>query len=196
MTDAHTSEDFQMTRTTVVRGLGLVGIVGGALWIAFGILAALRAPGGPGGARDVDDLTPLIALGLLLFVASLFGLYLRQGQHWPTWANVALIASALGGAETGLALFLGWPWSVVLFGYFALACGLLVTGLLLIQAGPASRLHTLLLPMVGLSLLLFNTEDWRALFGAAAGVFIITLASLLLAASSSSQSQGEPSVAA
>src|SRR5262245_59505183 len=36
--DEHSQENFQMAQTTLVRALGMAGLVGGALWVAAGVI--------------------------------------------------------------------------------------------------------------------------------------------------------------
>jgi hypothetical protein len=165
-----------MNPNQISRGLALAGLVGGAILVAFGLLAALRPAGvlnGP--SRDVDSLIPLLALGLLGAAALCAWLYWRRSE-WPRAARLSLLAAALGGLEVVgcWALNIGWPWWVI--GYLALGLALLVAGAVLLALSPAARAEGVLCALAGLSLLLTNFEDARVLLLAAAGVWLIALA--------------------
>ena len=178
-----------MAKTTLVRGLAIAGVVGGALWIAFSVLANMRPAGIPGGGyRDVDDLIPLIGIAWMLLSLGLIGLYLRHSERWPVAAKAMLIIGALGGTEVFLCFLLNIGWPAWVFGWFGLIGGVLLSGLALL-ALPAERSWAILLITIALGLFIFNFEDWRVLFGALAGIFIIVLSALLLVGSLYRQSE-------
>lgn len=181
--DEHSQENFQMAKTNLARLLAIAGIVGGALWVAFGVLSAMRRPGiinGP--SRDLDDLGMLMGIGIGLAAVYLLGLALRQAAAWRAGARLAILVAALGAAEAVLCFVFGIEWPYWVFGYMALAVGTLLGGVLLMTQ-PETRPWAIPLLATGLCLLLFNSEDWRALFFAAAGIGLIALSAISLAGS-------------
>ena len=83
LADEHPREGFQMAKTNLIRVLTLAGIVGGALWIAAGVLLWTRPPGLSAGYREADDLMPLLFLGMGCLAAGLPGIFLGPGRQWP-----------------------------------------------------------------------------------------------------------------
>jgi hypothetical protein len=177
--DQHAQETLRMAKTNLIRGLALAGLVGGALWIAYGVLQSMRPAGVLGGApRDGGDLFTLFGVGALLLAALLAGLRMWRGAGWPAAARLFLLIGALGGAEIGVCMIagIGWPWFVL--GYYAIAFSLPVVGVTL-YGQPEGRLWTVPLITAGVCLLLFNSEDWRALFAAGAGICVVLFSNLI-----------------
>ena len=194
VTDEHAQEEFQMVKTNLIRVLAVAGIVGGALWVAFGIMANMLPAGVDGGAfRDVDGLIPLLGMAWMLLTLGLIGLYLRYSERWPMVAKLSLIVGILSGTEVFVCFLFNIGWPVWVFGWFGLIGGLLLSGLALLTL-PAERSWAGMLILIALSLFFFNFEDWRVLFGAGAGILMIALSARLLAGSLNRQN--EPPLAA
>lgn len=106
-----------MAKTNLIRGPAIAGLIGGALWIAFSVLANMRPAGVPGGAyRDVDDLAPLLLLGLGLGAAGLLGIYLRPARGWPTPSRFMLLLAAAGGLWAAFSPLFTTNWGVMMSG--------------------------------------------------------------------------------
>jgi hypothetical protein len=195
VTDEHAQEDFQMAKTTLIRILAVAGIVGGALWIAFSVLANMRAPGVAGGAsRNADDLLPLFFTGALGLAIGLLGVYLHSAGRWAAPPRLTLLVSLAGLAWSFVSsVIFKANFYVWIAGWFTFMLGALLTGLLLI-AHSATRQWAILFVALAITTFLFNLEDWRVLFGAAAGIVSIAISTLVL--SSTFNHQSEPAVAA
>lgn len=192
--DEHSQEEFQMAKTTLIRGLAIAGLIGGALWIAFSVLANMRPAGVPGGAyRDVDDLTPFLLFGVGLGAAGLLGIYLRPARSWPTPSRFMLLLAVAAGLWTAFSPLFTTNFFVMLAGFLVQIGGLSLAGLMLL-AQPATRQWAILFIALAVTMFMFNTEDSRALFGAVAGILNIALFALLLGGSLNRQS--EPPLAA
>ena len=178
--DEHAQEDFAMARTQFARGLALGGFAAGALWIVCAALANMRPPGivdGP--ARNLDDIGVLLIGGLPFLAAGLLGAYLRLASRWPVPAKAALLL-ALAGALWGAALspLIDDYFFLFVSGFFVMDLCLLLTGLVLWMQRDMQR-HAALFAGIGACCLLFNTEDVRVLFAAAAGLLMIALSALV-----------------
>jgi hypothetical protein len=178
--DEHAQEDFAMARTQIARALSLGGFAAGMLWIAYALLANMRSPGilnGP--SRDLDDIGLLFYAGFPFLAASLVAAYLRVAAAWPAQTRLALLL-ALGGILWILLLspLRDSNWFVFVMGYFVMDIGLLLTGMLL-WTRRAMQPYAALFIGIGVCCLLFNTEDTRVLFAAAAGMLIIALSALV-----------------
>ena len=192
--DEHAQEKFQMAKTNLARLLSVAGIVGGAMWIAFGVLQFIRTPGVTGGAsRQADDPGLLLVLALGLVSAGLVGVAMRPARDWPAAARGLLLLAVAGGLWTPLTSLLTENWFVLIAGYFVMVIGLAIGGLLLVTS-PAHRRWAALFVALGATMLLFNTEDWRALFGVVTGILAIVVSALAL--SSALNRPSEPPVAA
>ncbi len=186
--DEHLQEEFQMAKTTLIRILAVAGIVGGALWIAAGIMLFMRAPGGPGGYRESNDLTPLLLFGVGLSSAGLLGIYLRPAGSWPTPSRFLLLLAVAGGLWTTFSPLFTTNFFVMLAGMLVQIGGLSLVGLML-MAQPATRQWAILFIALAVTMFMFNIEDWRALFGAVAGILMIAISALLLSGSLNRQSE-------
>ena len=178
-----------MAKTNLVRILAVAGIVGGALWIAAGVMLFMRAPGIPGGAyRNTDDLTPLLFNAFGLGAAGLLGIYLHPARSWPTPSRFMLLLAVAGGLWAAFSPLFTTNWGVMMSGAWVHAGGLSLAGLMLL-AQPATRQWAILLIALPVTMFMFNTEDWRALFGAVVGILDIALFALLLGGSLNRQSE-------
>jgi hypothetical protein len=193
--DEHAQEDFAMARTQIARVLSLGGVVAGTLWIAYALLANLRPPGilnGP--ARDLDDIGLLFIAGFPFLAASLIAAYLRLATAWPASIKLAMLL-AVGGIVWILLLspIRDDYWMVFVLGYFIMDIGFLLAGILLWTQRGVQPYASLFIG-TGLCCLLFNTEDTRVLFAAAAGMLIIALSVLVF--QGAPKRQGEPPLSA
>lgn len=192
--DEHAQENFYMAKTNLVRLLALAGIVGGALWIAFGVILSMRAPGIPGGAyRQADDVAPLVIFGVGLVSAGLLAVALRPARMWPVVTRGLLLLAVAGGLWVSASSFFTSNFLVFLAGFLGQSAGLALAGLSLLRSA-ARRPWAVLLVALAASMFLFNTEDWRAVFGVAAGILVIVISALAL--SRALDRQSEPPVAA
>jgi hypothetical protein len=189
VSDEHAQEDFQMAKTNLIRVLAIAGIVGGALWIAFGVLANMRPAGVPGGAyRATDDLLTLFFLGALGLAAGLLGVYLHSAGRWATPPRLTLLVSLAGVAWSfATTVIFKTNFYVWVGGWFTFMLGALFTGLLLI-ANPTARQWAALFITLAVTTFLFNFEDWRVLFGVVAGIVVIVISALTLSSSLNRQS--------
>jgi hypothetical protein len=191
MADEHSQENFQMAKTTLIRVLAVAGIVGGALWIASGVMLFMRAPGIPGGEADYP--LPLIAFGPV--TAGLLGVYLHRARSWPSASKFTLLLAVAGGLwATFIPLFITNFWIVMMLGFLVQIGGLSFVGLILL-AQPATRQWAILFIALAAAMFMLNGEEnWRGLFVAVAGILYIALFALLLGGSLNHQS--EPPLAA
>lgn len=191
MADEHSQENFQMAKTTLIRVLAVAGIVGGALWIASGVMLFMRAPGIPGG--EADYLLPLIAFGPV--TAGLLGVYLHPARSWPIASKFTLLLAVAGGLwATFIPLFITNFWLVMMLGFLVQIGGLSLVGLMLL-AQPATRQWAILFIALAVTMFMLNGEEnWRGLFVAVAGILYIALFALLRGGSLNRQS--EPPLAA
>jgi hypothetical protein len=193
--DEHAEEDFAMARTQLARVLSIAGFAAGALWIAYALLANMRAPGilnGP--SRDLDDIGILFIAGFPFLAASLIAAHLRLATVWPASIKLVILL-AVGGIVWILLLspIRDDYWTVFVTGYFIMDIGFLLAGILLwTQRG--MQPYAALFSAIGVCCLLFNTEDMRVLFAAAAGILIIALSALIF--QGMSNRQGEPPLSA
>lgn len=194
VTDEHAQEEFQMAKTNLIRMLAIGGMVGGALWIAFSVLANMRAPGTLGGDyRNADDLLPLFFIGALGLAVGLLGVYLHSAGRWTAPPRLTLLVSLAGVAWSfASTVIFKADFYVWIGGWITFMLGTLSTGLLLI-ANPTTRQWATLFVALAITTFLLNIEDWRVLFGAAAGIVTIAISALVLASSLSRRS--EPPVA-
>ena len=192
--DEHEQENFQMAKSTLRRVLAVAGLVGGALWVAYSVLLSLRAPGVAGGAyRETDDLGLLLALATGLAAAGLLSVNLGPARPWPVVTRGFLLLAAAGGLWTAFSPLFTENWMVFVAGYLVMMLCLMIGGFTLLSA-PANRRWAVLFIIWAASMFLFNTEDWRALFGIVTG--ILAVATSALALSSALNRQSEPPVAA
>ena len=179
-----------MAKTTLIRILAVAGIVGGALWIAFSVLANMRAPGIPGGGyRNADDLLPLFFIGALGLAVGLLGVYLHSAGRWTAPPRLTLLVSLAGVAWSfASTVIFKADFYVWIGGWFTFMVGALLTGLLLI-ANSMARQWAMLFVALAITTFLFNIEDWRVLFGAAAGIVAIAISALVLGSTLNRQSE-------
>lgn len=193
--DEHAEEDFAMARSQLARGMTLGGFIAGALWIAYALLANMRAPGildGP--SRDLDDIGILLIAGFPFLGAGLGAAYLRLAVTWSAPTKLTLLL-AIGGIVWIVLLspIRDDYWMVFVTGVFIMDIGLLLSGILLwTQRG--KQPYAALFLAIGVCCLLFNTEDMRVLFVAAAGILIIALSALIF--QGAPNRQGEPPLSA
>ncbi|MBI3244697.1 MAG: hypothetical protein HYZ49_20655 [Chloroflexi bacterium] len=192
--DEHSQENFQMAKTNLVRILAVAGIVGGALWVAFSVILFMRPPGIPGGAsQEASDFTPLLLFGVGLGTAGLLGAYLRPGRQWPILSRLMLLLGVAGGLWAVISPAFTNSFYIMLAGFLVQVGGLALAGLLLL-AQSASRQWAVLFIGLAAAMFMFNTEDWRALFGVVAGALVIAISAQVL--DGSLNGQNEPPVAA
>jgi hypothetical protein len=178
--DEHAQENFKMAKASLVRLLAGAGIVGGALWIAFGVLTALRPPGIPGGMyRDVDDIAPLLIAALGLGAAGLLGVVLAPGRGWHVATRVFVLLAAGGGLWSAVSPLFTDLWYVMIAGYMLQMLCLVGAGSTLVGAA-ATRSWAILFIVMALSMSSFNTEDGRAWLGVAVGALAIVISALVL----------------
>lgn len=188
VTDEHSQENFKMAKTNLIRGLAIAGMIGGALWIAASVLLLMRTNGN----RLANDLGPLLMIGTSFSSLGLLGVYLKPGQSWPALSKFTLVLAVAGGFWAAFSLLVVDNWLLMLVGYFVQVGGLIMTSLILLRS-IATRQWAVLFIVVAVSMFAFNTEDWRALFGAVAGIFTIVISALLL--DRALNRQGEPPIA-
>lgn len=195
LVDEHAEEDFMMARTKLARVLAIAGFAAGALWIAYGVLANMRTPGIPNGPyRNLDDIGILFIAGLPFLGVSMIATYLRLAAAWPMSTKLALLMAPAGVLWMLALSSIAENWWLVFFaGYLLMALGLLLTGGLLLVRH-AMQTHAALFAGIGFCCLLFNTEDMRVLFAAAAGILIIALSALVF--QGAPNRQGEPPLSA
>jgi hypothetical protein len=175
--DEHSQENFLMARTTLIRGLALAGLVGGALWVAAGVIGVLSGAGRS--LAGFDDLRTLFALGLGFGAAGLFGLYLHATGQWPARARLVLLAAAgLGVWAFVVSFFVTSLW-VMLAGLLAQAACLGLIGPML-WSQPLARHWVAACLLQAMAMAAFSIPGWQAFAGAAAGIFAVLLSAQLL----------------
>lgn len=187
--DAHIQEGGMTLRLHLIRVSALSGFASGALLIAYSLIANLRSPGIVNGPhRDLDDMEGWFPLGLLLFAVCLLGVYARLSRHWPARAKLTCWLALAGAALPWLWGLFRYDFLVFLMGYFLMSGGVLLTGVLMVRQQGMQR-FAWLLSGVGVSSLLFNSEDARVLFAVITGMLILALAVLLFAGAPADQNE-------
>lgn len=177
--DEHIQEKFQMARTAISRILALSGVIGGVVWVLFGVMLFITAPEVTGSLhREVDDLAPAILLGAGLGSAGLLGVYLHA-QGWPASSKFALLLAVAGGLWVIFSLPFTTNAYISLAGFLGQIASLILAGIPLL-ASPSTRRWAVLLIALAAAMFMFHTEDWRTLFGAAAGIFTIEISTRIL----------------
>jgi hypothetical protein len=166
----------------------LPALVGGALFVLWAALMAVRPPGGPWGYRPVDDLAPLLLLGILLIGAGWVARFARDGGRSGIAARVGfgigMAASAL--LVVSAVLMTVAPDTslmplVVIPGILLLIVGSVVFALASARAGTMWPLPAVSLIGASVLLLAANTEDWRAWLFAPYGLAWVLVGAVLLA---------------
>jgi hypothetical protein len=177
--DEHAREDFAMARPQLAKLLSIGGFVAGALWIAFALLANMRAEGMPGFAyRNLDDIIVMFFAALPFLAATYVAVYLRLASVWSAPAKITWLL-VIAGVLWMLVMspIKDEQWFVFIAGYFVMFVGLVLTGILLLTQRAMWSYAAIFLG-IGVSCVLFNTESNLVLFAAVAGMLFIALAAL------------------
>lgn len=188
--DQHAQEDFKMARLALSRAASIAGIVGGALWVAGGVMLLMRPPGVDGLFRASEDVIVLFVIGAVCFAAGLIAVFAGPGRGWPTLARLLLLIPAACAVYT-LVIWLipiSDNWMVRIAGMVMAMAAVTLAGVVLLVR-PETRGWGLLLTTQGVTELLFNTEDWRALFLSLSGLIIILVMSQLFQPDTGPRSQ-------
>lgn len=118
--------------------------------------------------RSGDDVWPILFAGIVAILAGLALLYLRRAWREGAWARAATVLLALGALVVA-------PWPLLLVGFFGLVLGLLASGIAGLRTGLFPRAESIAFLVAAVLLLLFNTEDDRALLFIPAGLLWIWL---------------------
>lgn len=180
--EQHAEEDMNVSIKVLIGMLSGAGLIGGALWILASILILQRPTGISSSTyRNVEDLLPLFFIGVQLFSMSLLGVFLLPGRQWELASRVLLLVAAGGGLTTGLlwqSQSAAADWGMLVMGMLVQSAGLALAGFVLIRQA-RSRHWGLLLLSFAAAQLLFNFEDWRAIFLALEGVLAIGIMVLM-----------------
>lgn len=160
------------------RWSGAAAVIGGALWIAFAILAAGEPRGCVGDEclvrlhRDLSGLEPLLQAGALLILAGFAGVTVLARR---AGASAGLLRAASAAVLGGFALVVAgslaeaiWSWdgswyALVVPGLAAWTAGFALTGLALVRSKAAPRGLGALLLLASVALLAANDQDARVL---------------------------------
>ncbi len=176
--EQHAEEDMNVSIKVLIGMLSGAGLIGGALWVLASILI-LQRPMGLSGVtyRDVGDLLPLFFIGVQLFSMGLIGVFLLPGRQWELPSRVLLLIAAGGGLVTGI-LWQSYAssanWGMLVAGVLVQSIGLALAGFSLMRQ-TRSRNWGLVLLAVAAAQLLFNFEDWRAIFLAIEGLLAMVI---------------------
>ncbi|MBI5878221.1 MAG: hypothetical protein HZB53_11270 [Chloroflexi bacterium] len=192
--DEHIQEGGVTMRSNLIRVFALAGLASGALLIAYSLIANMRSPGIVNGPhRDLDDIGIWFIWGLLLFAASMLGVFLHLSRWWSLPTRVMCLLAVFGPVLSMLSGLLSDYFLVFIAGYLLMVGGLLFTGVLLLRQQGMQMFGWLLLSIGG-SCLFFNSEDARVLFLAIAGMLIMALSVVLIRGVP--QDRSEPPLAA
>jgi hypothetical protein len=182
-------------RSTAQRWSAVAAAAGGALWVAFAILAVGQPQGCVGDEclsrshRDLGELDALFAVGALLILLGLAGLAARvRAAHSRSLirrASLAAVGGSLALILAGVVTGAVWEWegswmALVVPGMVAWVVGFALTGLTILRAEVAPRWVGALLVAGSLALFAANDQDARVLMVIPFGVAWIAVGSVLL----------------
>lgn len=174
--EQHAEEDMSMMINVLIGMLSGAGFIGGALWILASILILQRPMGiASGSYRDVADLLPLFFIGVKMVSMGLIGVFLLPSRPWKLLSRVLVLVAAGGGLVTGLlwqSYAASADWRMLVAGVLVQSACLALAGFSLMRQS-RSRLWGLVLLSLAAAQLLFNFEDWRALFLAVEGLLVM-----------------------
>jgi hypothetical protein len=119
-----------------------------------------------------------MTIGAVCYAAGLIALSARHGRGWPALARLMLLIPAVGAVYSlVIGLFpVSDDWMVRIAGLLTAPAAVTLAGVVLLIRSDARGLGLLLIAQ-GVTQLLFNTEDWRALFLSVSGLIAILLMS-------------------
>jgi hypothetical protein len=176
--DQHAEEDPNMNRTARLKGLSVIGVVGGAWWVIFGLVNLLRSD--DWGLLIDDVLILFMGIGAFCVGIGLIALILGPGRTWPLAIRLLLLIPVVCGAYSLVMSALpDANWIIRIAGLIISMAAVLLAGAALLTQGQM-RLWGLLLLGLGITQVLINgEEDWRPLFLTLSGAVAIGLMVLL-----------------
>lgn len=171
-----------MSSLNLIRGGGVVAILGGILWIVAAIITASKPRGciGPecdvGAMRDSSDVAPFLLLALLLSAMGLAGMVIRtrNAGRLDRWMQTSVALCAVGAALLVLGMVLSVIsevfWVLAPLGGLALVIGLALVGIVALRTGALTRWAAVLLVIGSLGMLGFNDQNAQVLMAIPFGI--------------------------